>query len=163
MSIPTQADILAAAERLAPHLGQPTPLFRSAALSELLDADIWLKVETTGPIASFKLRGALNALLTATAKPTAAVTASTGNHGQGVAYAARLLGIPADIFVPEGCAHGYLALEDATEVTYTVTRPYHPQAERGLRWNDATFGISWPDTGTLILSDKDRQWPDYSR
>lgn len=109
MSIPTQADILAAAERLAPHLGQPTPLFRSAALSELLDADIWLKVETTGPIASFKLRGALNALLTATAKPTAAVTASTGNHGQGVAYAARLLGIPADIFVPEGCVAEKLA------------------------------------------------------
>ncbi|MFZ5674461.1 MAG: threonine ammonia-lyase [Pseudomonadota bacterium] len=109
MSIPTQADILAAAERLAPHLGQPTPLFCSAALSELLDADIWLKVETTGPIASFKLRGALNALLTATAKPTAAVTASTGNHGQGVAYAARLLGIPADIFVPEGCVAEKLA------------------------------------------------------
>lgn len=109
MNIPTQADILAAAERLAPHLGQPTPLFRSAALSELLAADIWLKVETTGPIASFKLRGALNALLTAPTKPVAAVTASTGNHGQGVAYAAGLLGIPADIFVPEGCVAEKLA------------------------------------------------------
>ncbi len=109
MNIPTQADILAAAERLAPHLGQPTPLFHSAALSELLAADIWLKVETTGPIASFKLRGALNALLTASNKPIGAVTASTGNHGQGVAYAARLLGTPADIFVPEGCVAEKLA------------------------------------------------------
>jgi threonine dehydratase len=109
MNIPTQADILAAAERLFPYLGQPTPLFRSAALSELLAADIWLKVETTGPIASFKLRGALNALLTAPNKPVGAVTASTGNHGQGVAYAARLLGMPADVFVPEGCVAEKLA------------------------------------------------------
>lgn len=109
MNIPSHPDILAAAERLRPHLGNPTPLFRSAALSELLEADIWLKVETTGPIASFKLRGALNALLTAPGKPVAAVTASTGNHGQGVAYAARLLGMPADIFVPEGCVAEKLA------------------------------------------------------
>lgn len=109
MNVPSPSDILAAAGRLAPHLGQPTPLFRSAALSELLDADIWLKVETAGPIASFKLRGALNALLTAPDKPAVAVTASTGNHGQGVAYAARLLGIPAEIFVPESCVAEKLA------------------------------------------------------
>lgn len=109
MNIPEQSEILAAAERLSPYLGQPTPLFRSAALSELLAADIWLKVETTGPIASFKLRGALNALLTAPGKPASAVTASTGNHGQGVAYAARLLGMAADIFVPEGCVAEKLA------------------------------------------------------
>lgn len=59
MNIPTQAEIRAAADRLSPYLGWPTPLFHFAALSELLGADIWLKVETTGPIASFKLRGAL--------------------------------------------------------------------------------------------------------
>lgn len=109
MSIPIPADILAAAERLAPFLGRPTPLYRSAALSELLEADVWLKVETAGPIASFKLRGALNALLTAPQKPASAVTSSTGNHGQGVAYAARLLGMEADIFVPEGCVPEKLA------------------------------------------------------
>lgn len=109
MNIPSQGDIFAAADRLTPYLGGPTPLFPSAALSELLGADIWLKVETTGPIASFKLRGALNALLTAREKPASAVTASTGNHGQGVAYAARLLGLAADIFVPEGCVAEKLA------------------------------------------------------
>lgn len=109
MNIPTQTEIRAAADRLSPYLGKPTPLFHSAALSELLGADIWLKVETTGPIASFKLRGALNALLTAPRKPVSAVTASTGNHGQGVAYAARLLGLVADIFVPEGCVAEKLA------------------------------------------------------
>src|SRR5437868_9550687 len=109
MNIPTQPEIHAAADRLSPYLGRPTPLFRSAALSELLGADIWLKIETTGPIASFKLRGALNALLTAPGKPVSAVTASTGNHGQGVAFAARLLGLAADIFVPEGCVGEKLA------------------------------------------------------
>jgi len=109
MNIPTPADILVAADQLAPYLGRPTPLYRSAALSELLDADVWLKVETTGPIASFKLRGALNALLMASGKPASAVTASTGNHGQAVAYAARLLGLGSDIFVPEGCVAEKLA------------------------------------------------------
>lgn len=99
---PTYQDVLAAADRLAPYLGSPTPLFHSAGLSELLDADVWLKVETMGPIASFKLRGALNALLSLPQRPASAVTSSTGNHGQGVAYAARLLGLSADIFVPEG-------------------------------------------------------------
>ena len=63
------------------------------------------KVETATPIASFKLRGALNHLLVAQSQAPvkSAVTSSTGNHGQGVAYAARLLGVPADIFLPDGC------------------------------------------------------------
>ena len=40
------------------------------------------------------------------------------------------------LYVPEGCAHGYLTLEDDSEVIYPVTRPYAPDAERGVRWND---------------------------
>jgi threonine dehydratase len=94
-----------AAERLKPHM-IPTPLIPSAPLSQAFGAEIWLKVETVTPIASFKLRGALNHLLMARAKGplAAAVTSSTGNHGQGVAYAARLLGIPAEIFLPDGSA-----------------------------------------------------------
>jgi threonine dehydratase len=83
----------------------PTPLYRSEALSRAFDGDVWLKVETATPIASFKLRGALNHLLVARAEGAiaSAVTSSTGNHGQGVAYAARLLGMKADIFLPDGC------------------------------------------------------------
>lgn len=94
----TGRDVEAAARRLAPHMS-PTPLVYSPALSDLLGAEIWLKLETASEIASFKLRGALNALMSVE-NPGSALTSSTGNHGQGVALAARRLGIPADIFVP---------------------------------------------------------------
>ena len=65
------------------------------------------------------------------------------------------------LYVPESCAHGYLTLEDGSEVEYPVSRPYQPDAERGIRWNDPRFGISWPLGEPLTLSPKDRQWPDY--
>ena len=64
-------------------------------------------------------------------------------------------------YVPAECAHGFLALEDESEVLYAVTSPYTPTAERGLRWDDPGFGIAWPDVGKLILSNKDRSWPDF--
>jgi threonine dehydratase len=101
-ALPTAHGIGQAVRRLERYL-RPTPLYRSAALSRALDADVWLKVETVSPIASFKLRGALNALLSvrdAEGRVASAVTSSTGNHGQGVALAASWLGIPAEIFVP---------------------------------------------------------------
>jgi threonine dehydratase len=103
-SPPTFEGVRQAAERLRPHMTS-TPLYRSEPLSRAFDGEVWVKVETATPIASFKLRGALNHLLaTRSAGPIAsAVTSSTGNHGQGVAYAARLLGIKADIFLPDGC------------------------------------------------------------
>ena len=101
---PTFEGVKEAVDRLRPHMA-PTPLYRSEALSQAFDGDVWLKLETATPIASFKLRGALNHLLAAQAAGPvrSAVTSSTGNHGQGVAYAARLLGAKADIFLPDGC------------------------------------------------------------
>jgi threonine dehydratase len=92
-------DVHAAAQRLAPH-GRPTPLVRAMLLSRELDCDLWVKNETVSPIASFKWRGALNDILREPA--TAVVTSSTGNHGQGVAWAARVAGIAAHIFLPLG-------------------------------------------------------------
>jgi len=65
------------------------------------------------------------------------------------------------LYVPEGCAHGYLTLEDDSEVVYPVSQPYTPDAERGVRWNDPRFAIAWPPVDTLTLSPKDQQWPDY--
>jgi len=92
---PNSGGVLAAVRRLQPHIS-PTPLYRSDSLSRGFDADVWLKVETASPIASFKLRGALNTLLINRefGEIRTAVTSSTGNHGQGVAYAARLLNSP---------------------------------------------------------------------
>jgi dTDP-4-dehydrorhamnose 3,5-epimerase len=65
------------------------------------------------------------------------------------------------LYVPGGCAHGYLTLEDDTEVYYLVSEYYHPDAERGIRWNDPRFGIEWPVMENLILSDKDKAWADF--
>ena len=66
------------------------------------------------------------------------------------------------VYVPAGCAHGYLALEDEAEVLYAVTSPYTPASERGLRWDDPLFRIAWPEVGEVLVSEKDRSWPDFS-
>lgn len=101
-ALPSLAGIRAAARDLRPHLA-PTPLVRCEPLCRAFDAEVWLKNETVTPVASFKLRGALIALLRAAAAGpvSGAVTSSSGNHGQGLAYAARLLGVGADIFLPD--------------------------------------------------------------
>jgi len=92
-------DVAAAAERLAPY-AKPTPLVRSLLLSKELGCDLWIKNETVSPIASFKWRGALNDLLRDPS--TSVVTSSTGNHGQGVAWAARVSDVIAHVFLPHG-------------------------------------------------------------
>jgi dTDP-4-dehydrorhamnose 3,5-epimerase len=66
------------------------------------------------------------------------------------------------LYVPEGCAHGYLTLEENSEVVYPVSQFYHPEVERGVRWNDLTFGIDWPEPGVRAVSAKDQAWPDYT-
>src|SRR5690554_4067297 len=102
MTHPTLHGIEDALGNIRPYI-PATPFVRSEIFSRALGAEVWLKNETTTPIASFKLRGALNVLIRVKAKGglKGATTSSTGNHGQGVAYAARLLGVPADIFLPE--------------------------------------------------------------
>lgn len=101
MQLPSLDGIRNALELIRPHQAE-TPLVRSAILSRALDADVWLKNETVSRVASFKLRGALAALLRARGRgERGAVTSSTGNHGQGVACAAELLGGAASVFLPE--------------------------------------------------------------
>ena len=65
------------------------------------------------------------------------------------------------LYVPEGFAHGYQTLMDASEVFYQVSQFYTPEAEKGLRWNDPVFGIDWPEDEHIIISEKDNNWPDY--
>lgn len=64
------------------------------------------------------------------------------------------------LYVPEGFAHGYQALEDDSEVLYLVTHFYSPEHEAAVRWNDPRFGIAWP-IPDVILSPKDAAHPDY--
>lgn len=92
-------DPRAAAARLAPY-ARPTPLVRSLLLSRELGCDLWIKNETVSPVASFKWRGALNDVLREPGRDV--VTSSTGNHGQGVAWAARVAGVTAHVFLPRG-------------------------------------------------------------
>jgi dTDP-4-dehydrorhamnose 3,5-epimerase len=65
------------------------------------------------------------------------------------------------LYVPEKFAHGYLTLADNTELFYQVSHFYAPESESGFRWNDPTINIKWPQTNGLIITDKDKNWPDF--
>lgn len=66
------------------------------------------------------------------------------------------------VHIPEGCAHGYQALADGSEVFYLVTHTYVPGAEGGIRYDDPAFDVHWP-LPVRDVSAKDRNWPTYSR
>ena len=100
---PTFADVLAARERIAPYL-VPTALNRYPALDELVGAEVWVKHENHQPIGAFKVRGGVNlvAQLPDEDRARGVVSASTGNHGQSIAFASRAFGVRAIICAPEG-------------------------------------------------------------
>ncbi|MDI9547653.1 MAG: threonine/serine dehydratase [Chloroflexota bacterium] len=101
--LPTLRDVMAAQVVVRRYL-PPTPLHRYPVLDALLDAEVYIKHENYQPIGAFKVRGGINfmARLPAAERARGVVTASTGNHGQSIAYAARLFGVRAVIVVPEG-------------------------------------------------------------
>jgi threonine dehydratase len=96
------ADVLAARQRIAPYLG-PTPLYRYPTLDALTGARVWVKHENHQPVGAFKVRGGVNLVsqLTDGERRRGVIAASTGNHGQSVAYAAELFGVRAIICMPE--------------------------------------------------------------
>ena len=125
-------DVLLAAKRIGPHVRR-TALERSAALSAEAGAEIWLKLECQQRTGSFKLRGALNRLLTLPpeARASGVLTCSAGNHGLGVAEAARLTGIAATIVVPENASPAKVAgLRRAGVELLLVGRDYDEAEER---------------------------------
>jgi len=63
--------------------------------------------------------------------------------------------------IPEGCAHGFLTLEDHCEVFYQMSEFYDPESARGVRWNDPAFGIEWPGIAEVI-SARDASYPDFA-
>lgn len=64
------------------------------------------------------------------------------------------------LYIPENFAHGFLTLEDNTEVLYYMSESYYPEYARSVRWNDTAFSIKWP-TEVNILSERDRNCPDF--
>ncbi len=64
------------------------------------------------------------------------------------------------LYVPEGFAHGFLTLEDETEIVYQISDFYDPALASGVRWNDPAFGIEWPFE-PAVMADRDRSYPDF--
>jgi dTDP-4-dehydrorhamnose 3,5-epimerase len=63
------------------------------------------------------------------------------------------------LYVPEGCAHGFLTLTDGAEVAYQISEFHAPDAARGLRWNDPAIEIEWPGE-VVVVNERDRSYPD---
>ena len=99
---PTFTDVLDAAKQIRPYLA-PTPLRRYPALDRLVGAEVFVKHENFNPTGAFKVRGGVNLVsrLSEDERRRGVIAASTGNHGQSVAYAARLFGVSAIICAPE--------------------------------------------------------------
>ncbi len=102
-TLPTLHDVITAANHVYQHL-KPTPLYHYAGLDDLLGAAVWVKHENHQPIGAFKIRGGVNlgAQLRTEQKKVGMITASTGNHGQSIAYAGMLHQVPVTIALPEG-------------------------------------------------------------
>jgi threonine dehydratase len=176
LAVPDLADVLAARERIAAHL-RPTPLYRYPALDELTGAAVRVKHENHQPVGAFKVRGGVNLVsqLAPDERRRGVVTASTGNQGQSVAYAAGLFGVRAIVYVPEGAnpvkvesmralgAEVVFAGRDfdearehceklATEHGY---RYIHSGNEPALIAGVATYTLEilqdWPDTEVIVV------------
>ncbi len=115
MNLPTYSDVEDAARKLK-GVAVRTPLLRSDALDEAAGGRVWVKAECLQRTGSFKIRGAYNRLarLTRSERPNGVVAFSSGNHAQGVACAARMLGVPAVIVMPS----------DAPKMKIEATRGY---------------------------------------
>ncbi|HQY30196.1 MAG TPA: pyridoxal-phosphate dependent enzyme, partial [Thermomicrobiales bacterium] len=102
LPIPTVADVIRAKQVIDRYL-PPTPLLKSLPLSEQLGCDLYLKCENLQPVGAFKVRGGMYLMsqLDEASRNLGVVTASTGNHGQSIAYAAREFGVRATIYMPE--------------------------------------------------------------
>ena len=153
--LPSPADIRAAALRIAPRIRR-TPLRRSTGLSEFLGGDAWLKLECEQVTGSFKIRGATNALalLDERARATGVVASSAGNHGLGIAAAAKELGIAATVFVPRTAPAVKRDRIAALGATVDATAASYDAAESLARAHATRTGAAFvsPCTGHAVLA-----------
>jgi threonine dehydratase len=110
MHIPTFHDVLHARRQIRPYL-KPTPTYSYPAINALIGTEVYIKHENYEPVGAFKVRGGINLVsqLSKEEREKGVIAASTGNHGQSVAYAARLFGVKAMIVVPENANPGKIA------------------------------------------------------
>jgi threonine dehydratase len=148
-------NVIAAADRIRPYIKR-TPLLRSDLLSEHVGADVYFKLENQQTTGSFKLRGALNVLATLTPEQRrcGVVASSAGNHGLGVAYAAKHFGVPATIFVPTNAPQVKRDGIAALGATLDTSQPHYDAAmdaaKAFARERGATF-IN-PCLGEMLLA-----------
>jgi len=102
LQIPTFKDVLAAQKRIEPHL-KPTPLLGYPAIDEFVGTEVFIKHENCQPVGAFKVRGGVNLIsqLSDEEKERGVIVASTGNHGQSIAFASRIFGVRATVVMPE--------------------------------------------------------------
>ncbi len=110
MYTPQFRDVLLAQRQIRPYL-QRTPLYSYPAINDLVGTKIYIKHENYQPVGAFKVRGGVNLIsqMSMEERRRGVIAASTGNHGQSVAYGARLFGVQARIVVPEGANPGKVA------------------------------------------------------
>lgn len=65
------------------------------------------------------------------------------------------------LYIPEGFAHGFITLQDDTEVLYQMSEFFHSECAAGVRWNDQAFSIQWPEA-VQVISDRDQNYPDFN-
>lgn len=169
-------DVRAARERISPHIHRP-PLLASRSLSERVGVEVRLKCENLQRSGSFKIRGAANALtqLPPEARARGVVAFSSGNHAQGVALAARILGIAATIVMPEDSVRskveatrtygatvvqdgvtpsnrGEIAKEIASRSGATIIPPFHhPHIIAGAGTVGLEIVEEWPEVETILV------------
>ena len=153
--LPGARDVREAYARIAPYVTR-TPLVHHEALSEMAGGEVHLKLESQQVGGSFKVRGALNALLALTPAERAAgvVASSAGNHGIGVAIAARLLDVRATVFVPASAPEIKRAKIAAEGATVDATAPHYDAAEDAARAMARRTGAVFvsPCTGHALLA-----------
>ena len=64
------------------------------------------------------------------------------------------------VYIPQGCAHGFLTLADDSHVEYMISASYHPESGRGFHWDSPALAIAWP-SAPVMISDRDRTWPEF--
>jgi threonine dehydratase len=125
MYTPNFQDVLLARRQIRPYLPR-TPLHSYPAINTLLGTEVYIKHENYQPVGAFKVRGGINLIsqLSLEERERGVIAASTGNHGQSIAYAARLFGVKARIVVPEAANQGKVAAMQGmgAEVLFHGTR-----------------------------------------
>jgi len=142
----TLDDVLAARAFLAPYL-RPTPLIRRDAICEVLGMEALLKCENALPTAAFKVRGGLNLLGRDPTARAGVIGASTGNHGQSLAYAGKVFGIPVTIVAPRGANPLKLAAMRAQGATVIEHGADYDEAREECERRAAAGGLRYVHSG----------------